>query len=145
MAVGRPLRIAHATVMLCCQLPRGATGCRNYPEMRVFSNAVDGCDLAPSGGVSDRLSIRRPDRIVFTAARLRNLSCLSAEIDGEDIGVVVCVRVRFVVGKEDDLVAARAEVDGVVVEQARGELLWRGSFDVDDPNVCASIIRKRCA
>ena len=65
--------------------------------MCVFGDAVDRGDVACRGRVSDRSAVRRPDWVVFTTTRLRELTCLAAEVDGEDVGVVVGVGIGFVV------------------------------------------------
>src|SRR5215217_2706533 len=110
--------------------------------MRVFGDAVDRGYVTFGGGVSDRSSVRRPHGIVFTASGLSDLPCLAAEINGKDVGVVVCVWIGFAVRQEKDLITTRAEGNSVIVKRSGGQLLWNWSLDVNDPHVRASIVRE---
>ena len=54
--------------------------------------------------------VRTTDRRGRTVAR--------CDVDGEDIGIVVRIRISFVVRQENYLVAARTETNGVIVKRA---------------------------
>ena len=95
--IGSPSRRPRAPVQIRSQLASTISTRRRNPNVSVFRDAIDRCDVAPGGGVSDPFPIRRPRRFVFAARCLRNLTDLGLQIDGEDIGVVIRVRIGFVI------------------------------------------------
>src|SRR2546423_2417784 len=97
LAIRSPSQRPRAPVQVRGYLASTISTYRRNPNVAVFRDAIDRCDVAPGGGVSDPFPIRRPRRFVFAARCLRNLTYLGLQIDGEDIGVVIRVRIGFVI------------------------------------------------
>src|SRR5882724_11341279 len=108
--------------------------------MSVFSNAVNRRHVAFGCRISDPLTIWRPRRLILTAFGRGDLTYLTAEIYGEDVGVIVSIRVGFVIGEESDFISIWIKRDSVIVGIAGGKLSWLRFIDGGKPNMRATFV-----
>src|SRR6266850_3292141 len=99
--------------------------------MCVFSDAVNSSYISLGCGISDPLSIRRPDRFIFATFCDGYLAYLAAEIDREDIRIVIGIRIGFVIRQKNDLISPRTKTHRMIVERTEGELSWFWLFSVN--------------
>ena len=111
--------------------------------MGVFRDAIDGRDIAFSGSVSNPLTIRGPGGLVFAAFSLGDLPHLSAEVNCEDVRIIIRIRVGFVIGQKRNLLSARTKRNRMIVEVSGSKLPWQRLIDGGNPDVRAANIRER--
>ena len=73
--------------------------------MRIFRHAIDSSYFALRCRVSDPLAVGRPRRLVLTTSGRRDLTNLSVQVNCEDVGIIVGIRIHFAIGEESDFVS----------------------------------------
>ena len=67
------------------------------------------------------------------------------QINGEDVRIIVRIRIRFVIGDESNLVSIRTEGDRMIIVVAGSKLPRLWFIDGGNPNVRAAPVGKGCA